>query len=405
MNRDAANTPSTPCSEWQPLLMLSAAGEELESAEHDRLAAHLAQCPACSESLERERELLTLLAENHAEPDATLLAGCRASLADALDRAEEGGWLRRTFGALLPANWLSPRPAWSAAVLLLIGFSVGVLAPRLLRHPENLKAPANSNSQVAVTSDSDSSQSTSADSSDANASANLAASPLDLRTADVAGIDVLPSDGADDSPRVQLQLRSQQPVTLSGTVNDDDVKDVLLGVLRNGERFCPDVRLDAVDLLRARNNDSDVRAALCHTVRNDRNAAVRLKALEALDGTEPEDIVQQTLLSALVDDDNPGVRVEAINELRELAAKGSVSSNDGHMLSVLRDRMQKDPNTYIRLAERPGDSRARPARKVLTMQSPAPSRSANHAAKIGGSLLAVSLVSASPRAGGRRAGA
>jgi len=349
MNRDAANTPSTPCSEWQPLLMLSAAGEELESAEHDRLAAHLAQCPACSASLEREKELLTLLAENHAEPDATLLAGCRASLADALDRAEEGGWLRRTFGALLPANWLSPRPAWSAAVLLLIGFSVGVLAPRLLRHPENLKAPANSNSQVAVTSDSDSSQSTPADSSDANASANLAASPLDLRTADVAGIDVLPSDGADDSPRVQLQLRSQQPVTLSGTVNDDDVKDVLLGVLRNGERFCPDVRLDAVDLLRARNNDSDVRAALCHTVRNDRNAAVRLKALEALDGTEPEDIVQQTLLSALVDDDNPGVRVEAINELRELAAKGSVSSNDGHMLSVLRDRMQKDPNTYIRL--------------------------------------------------------
>ncbi len=76
---------------------------------------------------------------------------------------------------------------------------------------------------------------------------------------------------------------------------------------------------------------------------------MRLKALEALDGAEPQDIVQQTLLGALVDDDNPGVRVEAINELRELAAKGSVSSDDGHTLSVLRDRMQKDPNTYIRL--------------------------------------------------------
>ncbi len=349
MNRDAANTPNTPCSEWQPLLMLSAAGEELESAEHDRLAAHLAQCPACSESLDREKELLALLAENHAEPDAALLASCRATLTDALDREEEGGWLRRAFGSLLPANWLSPRPAWSAAVLLLIGFSVGVLAPRLLRHPENLKAPANSSPQIAATNDSGSSQSAPADSSDSNPLANLAQSPIDLRTADVAGIDVLPPDGVDDSPRVQLQLRSQQPVTLSGTVNDDDVKDVLLGVLRNGERFCPDVRLDAVDLLRARNNDPDVRAALCHTVRNDRNAAVRLKALEALDGAEPEDIVQQTLLSALVDDDNPGVRVEAINELRELAAKGSVSSDDGHMLSVLRDRMQKDPNTYIRL--------------------------------------------------------
>jgi hypothetical protein len=176
----------------------------------------------------------------------------------------------------------------------------------------------------------------------------LAPSPLDLRTADVAGINVLPS-GGDDSPRVELQLRSQQPVTLSGTVDDDNVKDVLLSILRNGERFCPDVRLDAVDLLRARNNDPDVRSALCHAVRNDHNAAVRMKALEALDGTEPQDIVQQTLLDALVDDDNPGVRVEAINELRDLAAKGRVSSDDGHMLSVLRDRMQKDPNTYIRL--------------------------------------------------------
>lgn len=351
MNRDAANVPNAPCPEWQPLLMLSAAGGELEDAEHDRLCAHLAQCPACSQSLEREKELLALLAENHAEPDAALLASCRAGLTDALDRQEEGGWLRRAFGVLLPANWLSPRPAWSAAVLLLIGFSVGVLAPRLLRHPENLKAPGNSSSPIAATNDSgsDSAQNAAPDSSDANAPANFAPSPLDLRTADVAGIDVLPSDGVDDSPRVELQLRSQQPVTLSGTVNNDDVKDVLLSVLRNGERFCPDVRLDAVDLLRARNNDPDVRAALCHTVRNDRNAAVRLKALEALDGAEPEDIVQQTLLSALVDDDNPGVRIEAINELRDLAATGRVSSDDGHMLSVLREREQKDPNTYIRL--------------------------------------------------------
>lgn len=349
MNRDAANTPSTPCPDWQPLLMLSAAGGELEDAEHDRLSAHLAQCPACRESLERERELLALLSENHTEPDAALLASCRASLTDALDRQEEAGWLRRALGTLLPADWLTPRPAWSAAVLLLIGFSVGVLAPRLLRHPANLATSGNSGSQINATNDSDSDRGTPVDSSDSSPLANAAPSPLDLRAADVAGIDVLPSDGVDDSPRVELQLRAQQPVTLSGTVNNDDVKDVLLGVLRNGERFCPDVRLDAVDLLRARNNDPDVRAALCHTVRNDRNAAVRLKALEALDGAEPEDIVQQTLLSALVDDDNPGVRVEAINELRDLAASGRVSSDDEHMMSVLRERMQKDPNTYIRL--------------------------------------------------------
>jgi HEAT repeat protein len=103
-----------------------------------------------------------------------------------------------------------------------------------------------------------------------------------------------------------------------------------------------------VDLLRARNNDSDVRSALCHAVHTDSNAAVRLKALEALNGAEPQDLIRQTLLDALVDDKNPGVRVEAINALRGMAAKGQVVPDD-HMLAVLHERMRKDPSTYIRI--------------------------------------------------------
>jgi HEAT repeat protein len=83
-------------------------------------------------------------------------------------------------------------------------------------------------------------------------------------------------------------------------------------------------------------------------VHTDGNAAVRLKALEALNGAEPQDLVRQTLLDALVDDRNPGVRIEAINALRGLAAAGKVESDD-HMLAVLRERMRKDPSTYIRL--------------------------------------------------------
>ena len=332
-----------PCAEWQPLLTLHAAGGELEPAEQERLSTHLSQCAACSQSLERERELVALLAGDRSEPDAALLGSCRANLADALDREEEGGWLHRTFGVLLPANWLAPRPAWSAAVLLVIGFGVGILGPRLLRHPiasAPYRAPG---SEVAATSGTNSDPNT----ADTSTLTNFAPASLDLRTADVAGINVL-SSGGGEPPRVELQLRSQQPVTLRGTVDDGDVKSVLLGVLGSGERFCPDVRLDAVDLLRACNSDPEVRAALCHTVHTDRNAAVRMKALEALDGTGSQDLVRQTLLDALVDDDNPGVRVEAVNELREMAAKGRGASDD-RMRSVLRERMEKDPNTYIRL--------------------------------------------------------
>jgi hypothetical protein len=160
-------------------------------------------------------------------------------------------------------------------------------------------------------------------------------------------MNVFPSGNAGPA-RVELQLKAQQPVTMQGTVDDGDVKAVLLGILSHGDRFCPDMRLDAVECLRARNNDPDVRSALCNAVRTDHNAAVRLKALAALDGAEPQDMVRQTLLDALVDDQNPGVRIEAVNALREMADKGQVAS-DQHMLAVLRDRMQKDPNTYIRL--------------------------------------------------------
>ena len=155
-------------------------------------------------------------------------------------------------------------------------------------------------------------------------------------------------------------------MTVSGTVDDDNVKHMLIHVLQDSQRYDPDVRLDAVDLLRMRNNDPEVRSALCRAVHTDHNAAVRLKALEALDGAEPQNQVRQTLLDALVDDQNPGVRVEAINELRDMAAKGEVDSDD-HLLAVLRERIKKDPSTVHPAAERGGDSRSGSAAEILIM--------------------------------------
>jgi len=334
-NNDAANET---CGEWQSLLMLSAAGGELEPAEQTRLAAHLASCTSCSTALEREKEVLALLIGHRTEPDASLLASCRLNLDDALDREEERGWLRRAFGMRLPMNWLAPRPAWSAAVLLIMGFAVGIAAPRLIHHPI---APVTTVTSTAPNI------SASVAPSNSIGPASPSFTAFDLHSADVAGINVFPS-GGEGPARVQLQLKSQQPVMVEGTVDDDNVKGVLLNVLAGGERFCPDIRLDAVECLRTRSNDPQVRAALCQAVRKDRNAAVRLKALEALDGAGSQEMVRQTLLDALVEDQNPGVRIEAVNALRDMAAKGQMDS-DGHSADVLRERMQKDPNTYIRL--------------------------------------------------------
>jgi hypothetical protein len=322
--------PDQPCEEFEPSLVLLAA-DELSTAERAEVVDHLAHCSRCAAAWEREKNLLAQLATQRAEPEAALLASCRASLEDALDREEERSSWRRAIGAWLPLSWLAPRPAWGAALLLLIGFGVGILVPRLMRHSG---APTTPSSLTP----------TATETTTPNEPTNA---PLDLRSAEVAGISVLPS-GDDQPPRVEVQLRAQRPFTVQGTVNNENVKSVLLNVLRNNGRFDPDVRLDAVDLLRARNNDPDVRSALCHAVHTDRNAAVRLKALEALNGAEPQDIIRQTLLDALVDDQNPGVRIEAINALRQMAARGQVVT-DNRMLSVLRDRMEKDPSTYIRL--------------------------------------------------------
>ena len=326
------------CSEFEPRIMLFAAGE-LDAAEIAEVNDHLLHCAECYAALARENELLALLSSRHVEPDAALLAGCRASLEDALDQEEERGWLRRKIGALVPFQWIAPAPAWSAALLLLTGFAVGILGPRLLRHPV---APGAASAPIASAS-----AGTVATGPDSNNPADTTPGSLDLHSADVAGLNVFPS-GDNEPPQVELQLRAQRPCTVQGTVNNDDVKQVLMYIMQNNQRFGPDVRLNAVDLLRARNNDPDVRSALCHAVHTDQNAAVRMKALEALNGAEPQQLVQQTFLDALVGDQNPGVRVEAINGLREMAAKGQVESDD-HVLAVLRDRMQKDPSTYIRL--------------------------------------------------------
>lgn len=322
--------PCQPCPEFEPMLALLAA-DELNPAEQAEAAEHLSHCSPCSKFLANEQELLALITESRREPDAALLASCRAGLEDALDRAEERSTFRRLVAAVMPSSWLVPNPAWSAALLLLVGFSVGVLGPRLLHDRAvtvNTRAAASQPAPDAVTPD-------------------TSAAPFDVYSAQIAGVNVFPA-GGNEPAQVEFQIKSQAPIRIQGTVNNENVKDLLIKILRNNDRFDPDVRLDAVDLLRARNNDSDVRSALCHAVHTDNNAAVRLKALEALNGAQPQDLVRQTLLDALVDDSNPGVRVEAINTLRGWAASGQVVPDD-NMLSVLRERMKKDPNTYIRI--------------------------------------------------------
>jgi HEAT repeat protein len=161
---------------------------------------------------------------------------------------------------------------------------------------------------------------------------------------------------------------------LTGSVDDPQVRDVVTFVVRSGNRFDSGLRLDCLDALRTRAENTEVRSALLCAARKDPNPAVRLKALEALHASAPDDAVRDALLQALEHDSNPGVRVEAVNllvrsleaqqetshmpaVLPELAAGDMVHTvatpaSQGSLENVIRalgELQRNDPNRYVRL--------------------------------------------------------
>jgi hypothetical protein len=297
--------------------------DELDVEERAGVAAHLEGCASCRQALAREERLLEVMQSGQAEPSPMLLVSCRNALSDALDEAAPAPTLWQRLAAWLrPPRWFALHPAWSGAMLLVIGVVVGAQMPRWFAAP-----PASPGQPVMTISPS-----------------GAAAFP-DLRNLQNVSISTIP--GADsDVPVVQVHGMAQQPLLFEGTPADENLRRVLTYVVQNNQRFDPGLRIDSVDLLKTQGQDAEVRAALCHAARHDRNPAVRLKALEALREMGQDAAVRQTLIDALLHDDNPGVRVEAITALRAIAEQGA---DDPRLLEVFRDRMQRDPSTFVRM--------------------------------------------------------
>jgi HEAT repeats len=336
------------CGDIAPLLVFYAC-DEVEPQEREQIDAHLVSCAACAAQLREEQEMQSALVSafqpaDQLDPSGALLAQCRSEFSELLDdlsapplreRSNPLGWARR---------WMALRPAWSAAGLVLMGLAVGTQVALWIPGREG--------------------------SFGVGQAVNVkAAAPLtneDLSKMAVAGVNFAPA--ADSSGTVQLQVRTEQPIVLSGSVDDADVRRVLTYVVMNGERFDPGVRLDCLDVLRTRTGDKDVRHALLSAARKDQNAAVRMKALEALRDSAADDAVRDTLLEALQHDANPGVRVEAVNLLvRSLEGEtdaetpgqrvapelaGSQIPPDpsvDRVIHALEGLQQRDPNRYVRL--------------------------------------------------------
>jgi hypothetical protein len=334
----------TRCSDVAPLLVFYVC-DEVDARERAQIEAHLASCAACAAQLHEEDSLHAALAESvrpadQLDPSGILLAQCRSELSETLDDLAappmQEHW--RPFGWM--QQWMAMRPVWSGALLVLFGLALGTQVPQWLAANNGVS----SNDQAM----------------------NVRPSPRftedQLSKMAVAGINFSPS--SDSNPAtVQVQLSAEQPLTLTGNLDDPDMLRVLTLTVVNGDRSDAGVRLDCLEALKARAQDLEVRQALLTAARKDQNPAVRIKAIESLRDSALDESVREALLDALEHDTNPGVRVEAVNLLVHSLEKETSSASDAapdtdslppdpsfeRVVRALEGMQHRDPNHYVRL--------------------------------------------------------
>ncbi len=163
--------------------------------------------------------------------------------------------------------------------------------------------------------------------------------------ASVSGITRDPKSGT-----VKVNYNKLVPETLQGSLDDPRIRQLLLlGTQNNGNAG---VRDDSVGLLanECRDghqcDDGPIRNALMVALRYDKNANVRLKALEGLQPYIAEDMrVRDAVLESLMKDSDPRVRTQAISLIEPVEGDSSVRE-------VLHTVAMQDENPQIRTASR-----------------------------------------------------
>lgn len=294
--------------EWvRQNIVLFVFDELADDARHE-LEQHVARCADCAAELKAERDFHTLLSQERAvEPSPSLLAASRMRLQEALETAEQGRFWHRL--AWDPASWLRQvkfSPALASAILIL-GFAGGI--GTTYRFMER-SAPVS----------------------------NIVQAPAPNTEASITGIrSITPEPGTN---QIDIKYDTVTTQETQGSLNDQRIQQLLLYAARNN--YNSGVRLDSVDLLTQKPDDSQVRDALIYTLQYDSNPGVRLKSLSALGGYVKGDVnVRDAVLSALVNDTNQGVRIEALHLIEPVKADGSVRG-------VLMTLAAKDQSTYIK---------------------------------------------------------
>src|SRR5216684_4254378 len=130
------------CKDVAPLLVFYTC-DEVSDKERKQIQAHIGNCQACAAQLAEESHLqeamvAALQPADELDSSGILLSQCRSELAEVLDDLAAPplqehwrpfGWLRR---------WMALRPAWSGALLVLVGILAGTqLVPLLQKNSTN----------------------------------------------------------------------------------------------------------------------------------------------------------------------------------------------------------------------------------------------------------------------------
>ena len=278
--------------------------DELSGEARQDLRAHLDGCETCEAFYRHEKQLQSELTEDFSdwEVPADLLVECRRELSDNLDRIDQRRQWWRFPGM---TGVLTRMRALESVALLSMGLALGVY----LSNP--IKAPV-----------------------------VQPAEPSIPQNASVTNLRIIESDL--DTGEVELAGDMVQPMRLSGNLQDQAVRQILVEALQSPSN--PGVRLGAVGLLSRNPRHPNIKEALMGTLINDDNPGVRLGALQALQPFSQEDDVRQVLKYVVETDDTPGIRVQA------LEAMAPMTQEEG-MEAAIQEAVREVPNEYIRMRQ------------------------------------------------------
>jgi hypothetical protein len=303
--------------------IVTAAYGELPDEQMHELERHMTGCPDCHS--DREQLLaLKVLAEAHpmVEPPANLVARSRMRLEEALDALPPKRWYER-LTQRMTNNFASLQAAPVAACLLLVvGAGAGILGgyEYAVAHTANVSARTQA----------------------------LAPKPAIPAAAEITNISSIVRQP--NSEIVEVRYNQVVPQQMEGSLDDPKIRELLM--VASEDSTSSDVRDDSVGLLAAECRAghscqaAGIRDALMVVLRYDKNAGVRLKALDGLGNYVAADTrVRDAVLEALLNDTDPRIRTEAVNILEPVEADTSVRQ-------VLHSVANSDQNRNIRTVSR-----------------------------------------------------